>query len=154
MKLFRNKHIDASNCDSVKNLELYLKQECFNDYTFSIGNFGRKMQEGFLLDFNGQKYQYYYVERGQKDLIKEFENEEDACKYVFEKLSNSKDGRRHCVGFTKSEKKHIEICNKLDEKGLNYETDSIPYSSSTDLRYRIFVFGCDIQKVKNLKVNF
>lgn len=140
--------------NTLKDLQLYMDSECFNDYTYSIGKKPTNLFEGNVLNFDGQKYVYYYTERGKKRIIKEFTSKLDACRFVFEELRNSKTGRQHCIGLTKTKLKIEELCNLLNERSIKYEMDSIPYSGKNDLWYRIFIFGRDILKAKDLEKEY
>ena len=54
-----------------------------NMYSIGIGGFPNEV---YCLNFNGEKWEVYYSERGLKSGLKEFNKAEEACKYFYDKL--------------------------------------------------------------------
>lgn len=51
-------------------------------YTFKY----EYINDGFCINFNGQKWETYYSERGLKIGIKTFDTEEEACEYLYPEI--------------------------------------------------------------------
>jgi hypothetical protein len=47
-----------------------------------------------------------------------------------------------------------DLLKELERRKIRYTNDEIPYNGRTDLRYRVFVIGCDIKKVTDLKEKY
>jgi hypothetical protein len=138
--------------DTIKDLTKYLKQECFNQEYISIGTSRQSLYDGHGIDFNGEKYIYYYIERGKKEILNEFDTEKELCNYIFNKLKDNDSARQHCVRFTKSETKVKKLCDALSSRNIKYKTDRIIHKGKEDYRYRVFVFGRDVLKTRFLKL--
>lgn len=137
---------------NIRELEEWMKSECFNETSYSIGGKPAPF-EGFVLNPKGDFFEWYYTERGIIEIIETFDNEEKACLFAFEQMKNDKTARSHLVGFFKSEKFQKEMCQELETRNIEFKTDKIPYDIDS-LRYRIFVFGCDYKKVVDLKEKY
>jgi hypothetical protein len=107
--------------------------------------------EGHVLDYDGAQYRWYYTERGQLNVLKTFELETDAVNFAFSKISKSETARRHMIGFLPHKLKIKDLLDKLDGRDIKYEVDEIPYNDEFEMHTRVFVVGCDVQKVEDLK---
>ena len=71
--------------------------------------------------------------------------------FAYEKIIQDKTANRHLVGFLSDESLEAELLQELENRNIKYWKDKIPYGGLNDPRYRIFVFGCDIKQVQDLK---
>lgn len=67
-------------------LSIILKQE---GYPSDIFNFEEAFpNEAFTIFFNGQQWETYYSERGQKSGLKIFDTEKEACEHLYQTLTS------------------------------------------------------------------
>lgn len=64
-----------------KQLEQKLKQENVNEYYYCLE--GGLPNEAFCLNNNGEFWEAYYSEKGNKSQLKVFESEEESCDYFY-----------------------------------------------------------------------
>jgi hypothetical protein len=127
-----------------------LDEEGFNPHFYCIGAGWRRLGNGFALDQVGDSYEWFYVERGQKGQVERaFTSEEEACRFAYEALSKDKWARSHMVGMFRSESEAADLARALSLEGIRSETDRIPYGGPNDPRFRVFVYGRDVLKVKD-----
>ena len=133
-------------------LESWMKNNCFNFNNYSIN--GNGVYEGFGIDKTGGHFIWYYTERGQKDNLKQFQTESEIIEFAFKQISADKLAKTHCIGFSSDKNKIIELKNCLLKMNIDFLGDEIPYYGIERPVYRIFVFGCDIQKTEHLKEKY
>jgi hypothetical protein len=134
---------------TVIELEKWLKDNCYSMQSYSInGNF---IYEGFGLENNGGLFQWYYTEHGEKETQKYFIDEKDAVQYAFSEITKDKHANRNFIGMYKDKSEVQKIIQELQKREVEYYTDEIPYGGFNDMRTRIFVIGCGIKKVEDLK---
>lgn len=102
----------------------------------------------FCLDKKGAKWAIFYSERGcDSEPIFISENEEEACGYFFNYVLKQK--HWHIVGFFKYESDAIALEDKLVSISIkSIRNDISAYKMANDLRYKVFVIGKDIFKVR------
>ncbi len=132
-----------------KELEEWMKDNCYNFRSYSIG--GNPIGEGYGIENSGGLYIWYYTERGERENLKYFMNEEDVIKFAFNEMKTDKWANSHCIGFTDNKERSIELVEILTQMKIKYMIDEIPYYSINKPTHRVFVFGCDKLKTKNLK---
>lgn len=137
---------------NIKELRKWMKRECLNEHSYSIGGKPAPF-EGFVLNPKGEIFEWYYTERGIIDVLEIFTDEEEACRYVFEQMKNDLSARSHLAGFFKDENLQKEFCKELESRGIKFKTDKIPYDIDSP-RYRVFVYGCDHKKISDLKEKY
>ena len=130
-------------------LEKWMKDHNVNDLFFRLGDDWRTLYDGHALCREENRYLFFYVERGRRSAIEPFALETEGCARALQHLEANKWATSHMIGFFKDETDAMQLKQKLDEQKISYFSDSIPYGGATDLRHRIFVFGADIEKVKD-----
>jgi hypothetical protein len=134
---------------TVEELLNWLSTNCYAD-TYAIGKI--RIFEGYGLDSNNGTYIWYYTERGQRQDLECFANEEAAVAYAFRIIKSDVYANRHLIGFVKTQSELQSLMQELDNRGINYFTDVLFYSNQPPRdRFRVFVFGCDVQKVLDLE---
>ncbi len=133
---------------TIKELDEWMTANCYNS-SYGIGN--RNIHEGYGLYTSGSLFIWYYTERGEKDNLQYFQTEKEAVEFAFEKIKSDRFANRHMIGFLDNESSQSELLKELKKRDINYFADKIPYGGLNDLRYRVFVFGCDIKNVADLK---
>jgi len=135
---------------TIQQLDDWMTWNCYND-NYGIGN--RNILEGCGLDTFGSLYVWYYTERGQRQNLTYFQTEKAAVEYAFKEITSDKNANMHMVGLIKEKdkEKEIELLSELEKRDVKYWKDEIPYGPFNDIRVRVFVFGCDIKKVSDLK---
>ena len=114
--------------------------------------------DAFCLDKNGLDWVVFYSERGlDSEPIFKSRSEDEACTFFFEYLS--KQQHWHLVGFFKSEDEARELEQKLAKSGMQPIRNDMPaYRKANDPRYRVFVVGKDILKVReqfsSIEINY
>lgn len=125
-----------------------------NENNFAVLSRGN---DAFCIDKKGNEWVVFYSERGyDSDPIFKSESESEACEFFFNYVTKQK--HWHIVGFFKSEKEAQELESKLAAIGIKPIRNDIPaYKTANDPRYRVFVVGKDIFKVRkhlgNVSVN-
>ena len=130
-------------------LEKWMKDNCFNFNSYSIN--GNSIYEGFGIDKIGGLFIWHYTERGQKEIIKNFNSEKELIEYAYNQIKSDKWARTHCIGFTTDKSKSSELATRLENMDIEFVKDEIPYYRPERPLCRIFVFGCDFLKVSDLR---
>lgn len=136
---------------TVNQLDEWMTQNCYSD-TYAIGN--RIIHEGYGLDKTGNQYVWYYTERGERQNIDFFQTEQEAVDFAFKTITADKFANRHLVGFINDKVLETELLAELDKRNVAFWKDDIPYVGLTDRRTRVFVFGCDIERVLDLQTKY
>ena len=140
----------ASGIKTIDKLVEFIERECYSFDSFSIGKY--RALEGLFLDRNGSGFIYGYEERGHRDIIKHFDNEEAAVSYVLEQISKGEVDDSHLAAFTMDEEEIVEAEKKLKEMFISFIRNDVPgYSLDGKTAYRIFVFGKNIRYIKGLE---
>ena len=127
-----------------------LDEEGFNSHFYCVGPGWHRLGDGFALDKVGDSFEWFYVERGQKgEVEKVFASEDEACQFAYEALSKDKWAQSHMVGMFESEPEAADLARALSCEGIRSEIDRIPYGGLNDPRFRVFVYGRDVFKIKN-----
>jgi len=135
---------------NIDELAERLNEEGFNSQFYCIGPGWRRLGDGFALERVGGSFEWFYVERGQRGQAeKVFAAEEEACEFVYEVLSKDKWAQSHMIGMFQSESEAADLVRALSLEGIRSETDRIPYGGSNDPRFRVFVYGRDVFKLKD-----
>ena len=128
-----------------------LSQEGLNPDYYCIGAGWHRLGNGFALDFTGEKFEWFYVERGQKsqsDIT--FSSEAEACDYAYAALVQDKWASSHLIGLFKTETEAQDLIERLGQAAIKGDMDHIPYGGLGDLRHRVFVYGRDIYRFRDL----
>ncbi|HEX9958192.1 MAG TPA: hypothetical protein VGA96_13090 [Fibrella sp.] len=133
---------------TIKQLDDWMTAHCYND-SYGIGS--RMIHEGYGLGTSGGLYVWYYTERGERQNLNYFDTEQEAVDFAFRAITADKSANRHLVAFLKDKAVETELLAELDLRGVPYWKEKIPYGGLHDVRVRIFVFGCDVQKVLDLQ---
>lgn len=136
---------------TIRQLDEWMTTNCYND-GYAIGN--RKIHEGYGLAESDGVYVWYYTERGQQQNLNYFQTEQEAVAFAFAKITADKFANRHMVGFIKDQSREAELLAELKRRNIAFWKDEIPYGGPNDRRVRVFVFGCDIEKVLDLQQKF
>jgi hypothetical protein len=137
---------------TIKQLDEWMTVNCYRDDYFAIGN--RNIHEGCGLDTFGSLYVWYYTERGNRQNLKYFQTEMEAVEYALKEISADKFANAHLVGFIKEKTELDQLLTELQARGISYWKDEIPYGGLHDSRTRVFVTGCDICEVLDLKERY
>lgn len=136
---------------TLNDLDAYMIAHCYNN-SYAIGE--RKISEGFGLDKNGNTFIWYYTERGRKENLNSFSTEKEAVEFAFAHITADPYARRHLIGFLKKDESiKNELLLELKNRGIDFFIDEIPYAVN-DPRCRVFVFGCDLKNVSDLKEKY
>ena len=140
----------ASEIKTIDKLVEFMERECYSFDSFSIGKY--RALEGLFLDRDGSGFIYGYEERGHRDIIKHFDNEEAAVSYVLEQISKGEVDDSHLAAFTMDEEEILGAEKKLKEMFIHFIRNDVPgYSPDGEIAYRIFVFGKNIRYIKGLE---
>ncbi len=91
---------------TIEELETYLEEEWFSFNQLSIGK--HIAVEGIVVKRDGAKYIFGYSERGNLNVIQEFETEEELVMYAFDRLSEDKWMKAHLAAWTWTEEEILE----------------------------------------------
>jgi hypothetical protein len=129
---------------NLQELSAHLRQECYSPDVYHVGSGWEACGDTFCIERVGGKFEIFYVERGQRgQTIQQVESESEACAAFLTVLDRERFSRAHCVGFFTTKSDADTLAERLVSAGIGVHRDAIPYSSSSDMRYRIFVFGRD-----------
>lgn len=129
---------------NLHELATHLLSECYQPSAYHIGSGWSSCGDTYCIEQIRGQFEIFYVERGQrKEAIHRIENESAACEAFLAVLDRERFSRAHCVGFLASKVEADLLAERLVSRGIVVHRDAIPYSSSTDMRYRIFVFVRD-----------
>jgi hypothetical protein len=126
-----------------------------NESNFSVLS---RSNDAFCLDKKGNEWVVFYSERGcDSEPIFSSKSENEACEFFFNHITRQQ--HWHIVGFFKNEREAKELESKLVAIGVQPIRNDIPaYKTANDPRYRVFVVGKDIFKVRerlgNVSVNY
>ena len=124
-------------------LENWLSENCYSMNGYSIN--GNLIYEGFGLENNGGLYQWFYIERGEKNTLAYFSNEEEAVQFALKQIKDDEHAKRNYLG--RYNTKDVEkVLSELKKRGVEYWTDMIPSNRIYDQQTRVFVIGCGIKK--------
>lgn len=135
-----------------KELEQWMKENCYNLNSYSIN--GNVIYEGFGIDKIGGQFIWYYIERGQKNNLQYFRTEKELIEYAYVQMKSDKWAKTHCIGFTTDKDESKDLTKELHRLGIEFLQDEIPYYGPDKPVYRTFVFGCDCNKVNDLKMKY
>jgi hypothetical protein len=129
----------------ASDLKERLIAEGCNENNFAVLSRGN---DAFCLDKQGNQWIVFYSERGcDSEPIFRSESEEKACEFFFNHVTNQQ--HWHIVGFFKDEDEARKLEATLLAMGVQPIRNDIPaYKSANDPRYRVFVVGKDIFKVR------
>ena len=127
----------------------WMKAHCFNFHNYAIN--GNVIHEGFGIERLAKRFSWYFTERGQKENLKFFQTEKEIVEYAYHAIKGDKWAKTHCIGFTTDKTKSAELASLLVYRNIEYIQDEIPYYEPQRPVYRTFVFGCDVNKVGDLK---
>ena len=129
---------------NLKELSDFLQNECYQEQTYHIGSGWKVCADAYCLEQTNYGHEIFYVERGERGkAIQNFTNEDEACRAFIKLLNQQQFSKAHCIGNFTLKEEADAIAEQLISTGITLHRDAIPYSSSVDLRYRVFVFGRD-----------
>lgn len=130
---------------TIKELKEFLNENCYNGTSYSID--GNIIYEGFGLEKWGELFVWFYLERGNRENIDYFRSEEEAVEYTFNKIIKDKYANSYLIRSTNDINVKNDFLKELNRREIKFWTDKIPLDGIT---YRVFVIGCDINKVGDL----
>ena len=137
---------------SISELKKWMCENCYNNTFYSLdGNF---IDEGFGIRKNEDGFYWYFTERGQEDIHETFKTEAEIVAFAYQHISSNLTAQSHCLGLYKEQMDRDKIIRELVKRNIKHTSDSIPYGGIKDPRFRIFVYGCDINKVADLLKNY
>ncbi|MEP2104136.1 MAG: hypothetical protein ABJP02_13805 [Parasphingorhabdus sp.] len=134
--------------ETVSALASWMSSECANKTSYGIG---WDISEGMRIDRFGATWRWQYTERSEVRTIKTFESESEIAACAYEQIRKDPWAWTHCVGWFKFECHKKAYTETLEDRGIAFYQDQIPFGGPEDPRYRIFVFGRDVLELK--KVN-
>lgn len=136
------------NPSTIQQLDDWMTARCYND-SYAIGS--RIIHEGYGLAKADTLYVWYYTERGERNNLNYFTTEQEAVDFAFTAIVADKSATRHLIGFLNDNALERALLSELNARGISYWKDDILYGGLHDRRTRVFVFGCDVQKVLDLQ---
>jgi hypothetical protein len=136
---------------TIQQLDEWMTAHCYND-SYAIG--ARNIHEGYGLELSGGLYVWYYTERGVRSPLAYFETEAEAVAHAFKAISADSTANRHLIGLIKEKAREDALLAELERRNIKFFKDVIPYGGLNDPRTRVFVFGCDINAVLDLREEY
>ena len=115
---------------------------------------GQNPVQGHALRHGPYGFEWSYAERGEEQVEQVFHSERDAVHFAMGKLRHSSTAREHLVGFLRDLAMRDALIAELDSRGISHRHDSIPYGGKADPRYRVYVWGRDIDRCRDLSDRF
>nr|WP_295931452.1 hypothetical protein [uncultured Dyadobacter sp.] len=137
---------------TIEELRQWLEDHCYSDHHYAIGD--RFVHEGCGLRQVEEHFIWYYTERGREDILKTFDSEPEAVAYAWQAIKGDPFASSHLVGIAGNAVEEEVIIRELAIRNITFWKDSIPYGGPGDRRTRIFVRGCDIRKVMDLRAKY
>lgn len=131
--------------NNINELKNFINRNCYNKQSYSID--GEIIYEGFGLEKWGELYVWFYKERDQRENLNYFTTEKEAVRYAYNKIIKDKYANSHLIINTNEDYTKNYIISELYKRKVNYWVEEIPVNGKT---YRIFVVGCDVNKVNDL----
>lgn len=144
--------MDTTHLKTIVQLEKYLE---LNGYSFTELSIGKhRSHEGVIIEEINGCYNYSYSERGEKRIIKSFNKEYDLVQYAIGKLLADEWSRAHLVAATFYKDEIAKAEYELKKMHIDYRRNDIPNYKIGQTKYRIFVFGIDINMLVEFKKMF
>ena len=135
---------------TIEELERYFEENGYSFQELSIGK--HHAYQGYVIEKAEGRYNFSCSERGNKMVLKSFDKEEDLVKYALDTIDKSKWAKAHLLASTYSEREMSEIESMLEERNIRFRRNDIPYYKEGRRLYRIFVFGNDMLKLKDINM--
>lgn len=136
------------NLTSIAALDTWMTENCYNN-SYGIGS--RFITMGYGLEKMASQFAWYYLERGQRQDLQYFKTEQEAVAFAFEQITADRNANRHLVCVITDKKTEFEVLKALNNRNVPYRTDAISNPSILDKSYQVFVTGCDINRVMDLR---
>ena len=111
---------------------------------------GNSIYEGRGLEKNGNLYEWFYTERGEKQILEHFDTEKKAVQFALKEIKADSHANRNLIAMIKEKQELEKLISELKNREIKYWTDYIPYGGNNDWRTRVFVVGCGIKKATDL----
>jgi len=135
--------------DTLKRLKKYFRDERFRFNFIYIGTAANLDSYDYLLERKNGKYEFYSTDRGKRYKLNEFDNEKDACEFVYNELKDNLYGKSHCITSTYSEERAKRLGQKLENENIKYHLGKSMHKKGW--RYLVVVHGKDVRKAKFIK---
>jgi hypothetical protein len=136
------------NLTTIAQLDRWMTENCYNN-SYGIGS--RMITVGYGLNKFENKFVWYYMERGQRQDLQYFKTEKEAVAFAFERITSDKNSKLHLVCSISDKKLEFELLRELENRKVNYSTDRSSKYGTQDTSYQVFVSGCDINRVMDLR---
>lgn len=134
---------------TIKELECYLEENGYSFQELSIGK--HRAYQGYIIEKEKGCYNFSCSERGRKTVLKSFDKEEELVEYALDAINKSDWAKAHLLACVYNENEILEIERILMDKNIEYRRNDIPNYRAGKRAYRLFVFGNDILKLKEIK---
>lgn len=132
-------------------LSAHLQRGCYQPSVYHVGSGWGACGDTFCIEKICRHFEVFYVERGQRgEAIHRCESESAACEAFLAALDRERFSRAHCVGFFATKSEADTLSERFALAGIAVHRDAILYSSTTDMRYRLFVFGRDKMRAQEI----
>src|SRR5258707_12354569 len=124
---------------NLHELSAHLQRECYQPSVYHIGSGWGACGDTFCIERIGGQFEGFYVERGRRgEAIHRCASESAACDAFLAALDRERFSRAHCVGLFTTKSEADSLSERLVSAGITVHRNAIPYSSTTDMRYRAF----------------
>jgi len=138
--------------ETIEQLRQWMETHCYSDHHYALGE--RFVHEGYGLRESAGRYIWYYTERGTQEVLKTFGSEQEAVAYAMQMIENDRFASSHLIGLIKSQAELETLLQELTTRNIDFWHDSIPYGGPNDRRTRVFVRGCGVLKVGDLRERY
>lgn len=136
---------------NMQQLTLKLSELKLNQRAYCIGSKWNGLLDAFVLDKGKNNYEFFHIERGEKNILATFQSEDAACQHVLDYLSKNAGQRIHNVGiFFDREDKAQELVGKLNEAGISNKILEVQFENHPGAYYRVFIIGQDFARMRKL----
>ncbi|WP_035644070.1 hypothetical protein [Flavobacterium sp. ASV13] len=134
--------------ESLDELKKFMLDHCFNMTLYGIGI--SPTHDGFGIEKWGELFAWYYIEKGNRDVLKYFQTESEAAKFAFDQIINDKFAKSHFLIYSDDLLLIKNLVIDLNNRNVEFWSDEVPSFGRNKLT-RIFIVGCDFYKIDDLK---
>ena len=136
--------------ETIEDLRKRVKEECFNEEELSINDNWKALYLGYGIEKGLQDYTVFYFERGERDVIFKTALENDAVNFFYKTIDEEESLKLHFLIEFKLSHLRDKCKEELSFLGLDLKLDEVYYNGLNDIRYRIFLKGCGLEKAKKV----
>jgi hypothetical protein len=137
-----------------KELFAHLAREGFNPLCYRVEAWGgeQRADDCYCLGQVGALWEVSYLERGSRQTLASFSSEAEACDHLLAQLEREPSARSHLLTWFSEKSESDRFVATLLQSGIKpTHRDAPAFADRTDIRYRVFVDGRDLDRATILR---